>query len=70
MLWKKKITGIINIGSGIKTNLKFIARVFATVAKKNIVFKFNNPTCQVANISKLKKIGFKVKKLNFKRFFY
>ena len=70
LLWKKKITDIINIGSGIKTNLKLIARVFAIEAKKDLVFKFNNPTCQVANISKLKKIGFKVKKLNFKRFFY
>ena len=70
MLWKRKITGMINIGSGIKTNLQSIAKIFAIKAKKKLIFKFNKPTYLVANVSKLKKIGFKPKKLNFVRFFY
>tara|TARA_B100001964_G_C14178640_1_gene575089 strand:+ start:209 stop:1018 length:810 start_codon:yes stop_codon:yes gene_type:complete len=70
MLWKRKVTGLINIGSGIKTNLQSIAKIFAIKAKKKLIFKFNKPTYLVANVSKLKKIGFKPKKLNFVRFFY
>ena len=67
-LWKKKITGIINIGSGIKTDLRDIATFFAKKKNKKVFFGHNKTTCLVADISKLKKTGFKVKKLNLKRF--
>ena len=67
-LWKKKIIGIINIGSGIKTDLRDIATFFAKKKNKKVFFGHNKTTCLVADISKLKKTGFKVKKLNLKRF--
>ena len=40
------------------------------VEKKNkkVSFSYNKPTCLVADISKLKKTGFKVRKLNLKSF--
>lgn len=69
-LWKKKFSGIINIASGKKTNLRQIARIFANKAAKKVSFKTNRPSYHVANISKLTKLGYKNKKLNFGRFFY
>ena len=69
-LWKKKFCGIINIASGEKTNLQKIARIFVKKAAKKVLFKTNKPSCHVANISKLTKLGYKKKKLNFERFFY
>ena len=68
-LWKKKIFGIINIGSGIKIDLRDIAIFFAKKKNKKVSFSYNKPTCLVADISKLKKTGFKVRNLNLKRFF-
>ena len=68
-LWKKKFKGIINIGSGRKTNLKKIAKIFANKANKKIIIKNNKSTCLVADISKLKNLGYKQKKLDFIRFF-
>lgn len=68
-LLKKKFDGIINIGSGKKTNLKTIAKIFAKEEGKEISFVFNTPTSLIANVEKLKKLGFKQKKLNFRRFF-
>jgi len=67
-LWSKKIVGIINIGSGVKTDLRYVANIFANKANKTISFESNKSTCLVADISKLKKTGFKLKRLNFKRF--
>ena len=67
---EKKIFGIINIGSGIKTDLRDLANFFAKKRNKKVSFGYNKPTCLVADISKLKKTGFKVRKLNLKRFSY
>ena len=67
-LWRKKIFGIINIGSGIKIDLRDLAIFFAKKKNKKVFFNYNKPTCLVADISKLKKTGFKVRKLNLKRF--
>ena len=68
-LWKKKFVGTINIGSGVNTNLKFIAKVFAKKLKKRVKFIDNKPTYHLADISKLKKLGYKKSRLNFIRFF-
>lgn len=68
-LFKIKFTGIINIASGKKTNLKTIAKVFAKKAGKEIYFNSNSPTSLIANINKLSRLGFKQKTLNFGRFF-
>ena len=68
-LWKKKYVGTINIGSGEKTNLKSVAKIFADKFNKKISFKYNKPTFHLADISKLKKLGYKQSKLNFGRFF-
>ena len=68
-LWKRKYRGIINIGSGIKTDLRKVANMLGKKEKKSILFKKNKPTSHIANISKLKGLGFKNKKLNFGRFF-
>jgi len=68
-LLKKKFVGTINIGSGKKTNLKTIAKIFAKKKGKEIFFIFNTPTSLLANVDRLKKLGFKQKKLNFSRFF-
>lgn len=69
-LLKKKFVGVINIASGKKTNLKIVAKIFAQKAGKIIIFKTNPLTSQIANISKLKNLGYKQRKLNFGRFFY
>ena len=59
-LMKKKISGLINIGSGKKTHLKSIAIKMANKYKKKIEITDNiNPTIMVSDISKLKRIGFK-----------
>ena len=59
-LMKKKISGLINIGSGKKTHLKNIAIKMANKYKKKIEITDNiNPTTMVSDISKLKRIGFK-----------
>jgi len=68
-LCQKKFQGVINIGSGRKTNLKEIAQVFANIKNKRIVFNHNKPTYLVADINKLKKLGFKTKKINYLSFF-
>jgi len=68
-LWKKKYEGTVNIGSGIKTNLKSVAKIFANKSNKNITFKYNKPTFHLADISRLKKLGYKHSKLNIGRFF-
>ena len=67
-LWRKKKFGIINIGSGIKTDLRDLAIFLAKKKNKKVSFGYNKPTCLVADISKLKKTGFKVRKLNLKSF--
>ena len=68
-LWKKNFKGIINIGSGKKTNLRYIAKKFAAKANKKITFDYNKPTCLVADVKKLRKLGIRYKKINFSRFF-
>ena len=68
-LWKKKYTGVINIGSGKKTDLREVAKFFGNKYKKKVLFKKNKPTYHIADISKLKKLGYKSKKLNFGSFF-
>lgn len=68
-LWNVKYEGLINIGRGKKTNLKQIALLMAKKYKKKLVFKNNNHTQLVADIGKLKKCGFKIKKLNFFKYF-
>ena len=68
-LCRKKFTGIINIGSGEKTNLQKIAKIFAKKAGKKVLIKNNKPSYHVANISKLKRMGYKIKKLNFRGIF-
>ena len=69
-LFKKKFVGIINIASGKKTNLRMIAKIFAKKAGKKIIFKGNPQTSQIANVSMLKNLGYKQRKLNFGKFFY
>ena len=68
-LWKKRFQGIINIGSGFQTNIKTIVKKLAIKSNKKIFFKDNKPTFLVADISKLRKIGFNRKNLKLKRFF-
>lgn len=69
LLWNNKYEGVINIGSGIKTNIKKIALLMARKYKKKIFINKNEITKLVADISKLKKYGFKTKKLNFSKYF-
>tara|TARA_X000000950_G_scaffold38683_1_gene41363 strand:- start:14703 stop:15512 length:810 start_codon:yes stop_codon:yes gene_type:complete len=68
-LWKKKYQGTINIGNGKKTNLKRIANLIAKKYGKKILFKQNKSTTMVADISKLKRFGWKSKELNFIKYF-
>ena len=68
-LWNKNYDGVINIGSGKETNLKIIAKKFALKAKKKIIFIENKSTFLIADITKLRKLGFKYKKINYSRFF-
>ena len=69
VLWNNKHQGIINIGGGEKTSLKKIALLIAKKYKKKLVFTNNYKTQLVADISKLKQYGFKIKKLNFFKYF-
>ena len=68
-LWKKKFHGIINIGSGVQTDIRSIAKKFALKLNKKIFFNKNKPTYLIADNSKLKKIGYKQKNLKLKIFF-
>ena len=64
-LYKKKFSGIINLGTGKKVHLKEIAKIIAKKYKRKIYFDDNKKaTYLIANISKLKKIY--KKKLNSK----
>jgi nucleoside-diphosphate-sugar epimerase len=67
-LYKIRFTGTINIASGKKTNLKTVAKIFARKLGKDVTFSSNNPTSLVANINKLKRLGFKQKVLNLRRY--
>lgn len=66
-LSKKRYRGIINIGSGKKTDLKKIAVILAKKLKKKIIFQNNKPTCSVSSNLKLKKLGIKFKSLNISK---
>jgi len=59
-LWKKRFCGIINIGSGKKIYLKNIVRLLAKKKKVRLHF-FDNVESSylVANISKIKRLGWK-----------
>ena len=65
-LYKIKFTGVINIASGKKTNLRTIAKIFARKLGKEVTFKSKYPTSLIANISKLNRLGFKKKVLNLR----
>ncbi len=67
-LFRIKFTGTINIASGKKTNLRNIAKIFARKLGKKVTFNINYPTSQIANINKLKRLGYKQKVLNFRGF--
>ena len=65
LLEKKKKTGIFNIGSGQKLHLVDIINHLNKFTKKNIQISKNlEKTYLIANISKLRKIGWK-QKYNF-----
>lgn len=56
-LLKKKITGIFNLGSGVRVQLKEIANLIAKKYNKEVIFKDNKkPTYLIANIKKIKKV--------------
>ena len=70
LLWKKKISGIINIANGEKIFLKNIALYLGKKNNKNITFKDTNKMTKIiANISRLKAINYKFKRLKFFEFF-
>lgn len=53
--YKKRINGIINLGTGNAIHLKKIAKILAKKYKKKVRFENNaNPTYLIANINKLK----------------
>ncbi len=58
-LWNKKFCGIINIASGKKVYLKNIAKLLNKKNKKLIFIDSNKKTNLIANISKIKRIGWK-----------
>jgi nucleoside-diphosphate-sugar epimerase len=61
-LLKKKVTGIFNIGSGNKINLNLLVKKICKIFKNTPVFKNNNKiTYLVANIEKIKKLGWRPK---------
>jgi nucleoside-diphosphate-sugar epimerase len=61
-LFKKKATGIFNIGSGNKINLNLLVKKICKIFNNTPVFKKNNKmTCLVANIAKIKKLGWRPK---------
>ena len=66
-LYKKKFTGVINIGSGKKFYLKKIAKKMAKLNKKKIIFKKDDKTTIiVADIVKLKKMKLNPVPINIK----
>ena len=67
-LWSKKFVGTINIGSGRKTNLKSVAKIIGSKEKKELFFRNNKPSYHIADISKLRQLGFNQNKLNFSKF--
>jgi nucleoside-diphosphate-sugar epimerase len=70
LLWLKKISGIINIANGEKIFLKDIALYLGEKNNKNIIFKDTNKMTKIiANISRLKAIKYKFKRLKFFEFF-
>lgn len=72
ILFKNKKSGIYNIGSGHKINLKLIATIIAKKYKKKIFFsKDNKPTYLISNSNKLKRLGWRPKKFkkNLKYFY-
>ena len=61
-LLKKKVTGIFNIGSGNKINLNLLVKKICKIFNNTPVFKNNNKiTYLVANIKKIKKLGWRTK---------
>jgi len=61
-LLKKKVTGIFNIGSGNKINLNLLVKKICKIFNNTPVFKNNNKiTYLVANIEKIKKLGWRPK---------
>ena len=64
ILWNKRAKGIFNIGSGKKIYLKNLAMIIDNeINRKNTIkFKDNDkPTYLIANIQKLKNLGWKPK---------
>jgi len=72
ILFNNKKTGIFNIGSENKINLKAVALLIAKKYKKKIFFSENNRTTfLVSNSNKLKRLGWKPKKFkNNINYFY
>ena len=76
LLHRKKLTGIYNLGSGKPTFLINVVKHLASILKKKYVInKLNKQTKLVADIRKIKKLGWKPKKdiikiLNFYNFYY
>ena len=59
-LFKKKSTGIFNIGSGERTSLIQVAKFLNKNKEKKIIYKNSNKkTSIVANVNKIKRLGFK-----------
>ena len=63
VLFNKKCSGIYNIGSGKKINLKNIALMIAKKNKKKIYFKKDSKTTYlISDINKIKNLGWKPRK--------
>ena len=63
LLHRKKLTGIYNLGSGKPTFLINVVKHLASILKKKYVInKLNKQTKLVADIRKIKKLGWKPKK--------
>jgi nucleoside-diphosphate-sugar epimerase len=58
-LWKKKFCGTINMASGKKVYLKDIAKLLNTKNKKLVFIDNSNKTSLIANIDKIKVLGWK-----------
>jgi|TARA_B100000959_G_C14962323_1_gene616285 UDP-glucose 4-epimerase len=70
ILWNKKCNQVVNIANGRKINLKYVAKLLSKELNKKIFFENNKPTTLVADIKKIKKLGYEPKKLNFVKYFY
>lgn len=66
-LYKKKKTGIYNIGSGHPTNILNLANYLSNKYNKIFYYKKNKPTYLISNNNKLKKIGINIKQLSYKQ---